>query len=569
MAEWRCFCWSRVAPQRVPGDTDPFSLPSPLPAWPQGEGFAKGRICIGELEVLQVTKFQSIWSCSLFSESSGATFYKPVEIPDGFYSLGHYGQPNNHPLHGFVLVAREVDISKTLANQQIRTVSELPAMQKPVDYTLVWSTDDWTDDNYDGCGYFWLPSPPEGYRAMGYVVTNKPEKPSLEEVRCVRSDLTGTCETTDIIFNSEAMSLRNPFKVWMTRPRARGMWAKCLSVGTFFCSSDGGSEDNLGISCLKNLSPSLHAMPNLDQVNALIKHYGPTVYFHPDEIYLPSSLPWFFKNGAMLYTRGGAVGEPIDSKGSSLPQGGRNDGEYWIDLPDGSRGSYVKHGSLESAELYVHVKPALGGTFTDLAMWVFCPFNGPVTLKVGPLNFPLSRIGEHVGDWEHFTLRVSNFTGELWSIYFSQHSGGEWVDASRLEYIEGNRAIVYSSKSGHASFPHPGNYLQGSEKLGIGIRNDTGKSNYFVDSSVRYEIIAAEYLGDAVTEPCWLQYMREWGPTVIYSSRSELEKIISFLPFTLRFSVENIFAKLPVELYGEEGPTGPKEKNMWEGDERG
>ncbi|MQL85375.1 hypothetical protein Taro_017896 [Colocasia esculenta] len=568
MAGWRCFCWSRAVSQVAGGEPELFTLPSPLPAWPEGDGFATGIVCIGELEVLQITKFQSIWSCSLLGEGKGATFYKPIEIPDGFFCLGHYGQPNDQALHGFVLVAREVDTPKTLTSHQRGAGSELPALQKPVDYMLVWSRDDWTDHNYDGCGYFWLPCPPEGYRATGYVVTDKGDKPSLEEVRCVRSDLTETCETHNIIFNSEAMSLGNPFRVWKIRPCTRGMWAKGVSVGTFFCSSFGSSEDDLCVTCLKNLNPSLNAMPNLDQINALIKHYGPTVYFHPDEMYLPSSVPWFFKNGAMLYSRDGPLGVAIDSKGSNLPQGGRNDGQYWIDLPDGDRGRHVKIGNIESAELYVHVKPALGGTFTDLAMWVFCPFNGPATVKIGPLNFPLSRIGEHIGDWEHFTLRISNFTGELWSIYFSQHSGGEWVDASNLEYIEGNKAIVYSSKSGHASFPHPGNYLQGSEKLGIGIRNDCAKSDYCVDSSVRYQIFAAEYLGDAVALPCWLQYMREWGPTIVYTSRSDLEKIISFLPFNLRFSVENIFAKLPVELYGEEGPTGPKEKNMWEGDER-
>lgn len=129
---------------------------------------------------------------------------------------------------------------------------------------------------------------------------------------------------------------------------------------------------------------------------------------------------------------------------------------------DGKARDDLKKGNIKSAALYVHVKPALGGTFTDIAMWVFCPFNGPVTIKVGFLNIAMKRIGEHVGDWEHFTLRVSNFTGELWSVFFSQHSGGEWANAFDLEFIEGNKPIVYSSKNGHASFPHPGTYLQGS-----------------------------------------------------------------------------------------------------------
>ncbi|KAL0298586.1 UNVERIFIED_CONTAM: hypothetical protein Sradi_6518400 [Sesamum radiatum] len=65
-------------------------------------------------------------------------------------------------------------------------------------------------------------------------------------------------------------------------------------------------------------------------------------------------------------------------------------------------------------------------------MWIFCPFNGPSTIKAGAFNYTFSRIGQHVGDWEHYTLRLSNFDGELWSVYFSEHSGGEWLDASEL-----------------------------------------------------------------------------------------------------------------------------------------
>ncbi|KAJ7009000.1 hypothetical protein NC653_007677 [Populus alba x Populus x berolinensis] len=74
------------------------------------------------------------------------------------------------------------------------------------------------------------------------------------------------------------------------------------------------------------------------------------------------------------------------------------------------------------------------------------------------------------------------------------NSDGEGVEAYDLEYIAGNRATVYSSKSGHASFPHPGCYIQGSPKLRRGIRNDAASSSLYVDSSIHYKNIAAEYL---------------------------------------------------------------------------
>jgi hypothetical protein len=347
------------------------------------------------------------------------------------------------------------------------------------------------------------------------------------------------------------------------------MLGKGVSVGTFLCSSGLSNGEENHIACLKNLNPLLPSMPNLQQIHALINHYGPTVFFHPEEFYLPSSVDWFFNHGALLYRKGVSKGEVIDETGSNLPCGGSNDGEFWIDLPSyNDLRDFLKHGDLKSAKLYVHVKPALGGTFTDIAMWIFAPFNGPATLKIGIKDIPLSKIGEHVGDWEHFTLRICNFAGELYSIYFSQHSGGEWVDAFDLEYIDGNKAIVYSSKNGHASYPHPGTYIQGSSKLGLGIRNDAVRSNLYLDSSIHYEVVAAEYLENVVDEPNWLQYMREWGPKIVYDSKTELDKIINALPRMLQYSVRNLFNKFPVELYGEQGPTGPKEKNNWINDER-
>ena len=552
MGGWSCFCCGNLfgaggdAAVRLP---EPFQLPAPLPAWPQGRDFAKGVICIGELDIANITQFRNIWSYS------GATFYEPEEVPDGFHCLGHYAQQNDRLLQGSLVVAREA------ASCQL--INSRPALEKPLDYTLVWTNAGVYEDDNSECGCFWLPSPPEGYEALGYVVTRGPKKPSLEAVRCVRQDLTDPCENFRSVVNVERTC-----QVWKTRPCHRGTAGRGIPVGTFFCETNSVNSQESGIPCLKNCDPNLRAMPDLEQIHALIKHYGPTVFFHPQEKYLPSSVSWFFENGATLNKKDMKMGDPILAGGSNLPAGGTNDGEYWIDLPDDDTREFVKVGNLKSAELYAHVKPAHGGTFTDIAMWVFCPFNGPATIKVGLASFALQKVGRHTGDWEHFTLRISNFSGELSSVYYSEHSGGGWVDACDLEFISGNKAIVYSSRNGHASYAHPGCYLQGSENLGVGLRNDVARSDLSIDSSTRYKIISAEYLGDAVVEPCWLQYMREWGPTVTYNSRSEVDTVLSFLPFFLRFTAEAIFDSLPAELYEEEGPTGPKEKNNWDGDER-
>ncbi|CAA7015366.1 unnamed protein product [Microthlaspi erraticum] len=575
MLGYKCLLWNNLRDLPPLKDPETFSLPAPIPQWPPGQGFGSGTINLGKLEVIKVTNFEFIWRYrSRENKNKSISFYKPKgSLPDDFHCLGHYCQSDSHPLRGYVLAARDlVDSSEQ---------GQKPALVKPVDFTPVWSSNDSAECNKpEGGGYFWSPQPPEGYRSIGFVVTKSPTKPELNEVRCVRADLTDNCETHRVIVTAVSESLSVPLFIWRTRPSERGMWGKGVCAGTFFCRTRlvAARDDlNIGIACLKNLDSSLRAMPNVDQIEALVQHYGPTLIFHPGETYLPSSVSWFFKNGAVLCEKGNPICEAIDEKGSNLPQGGSNDKQFWIDLPcgddDHQQRDFVKRGNLESSKLYVHVKPALGGTFTDLVFWSFCPFNGPATLKLGLVDLSLISIGQHVCDWEHFTLRICNFSGELYSIYFSQHSGGEWIEAYDLEFVNGSsRAVVYSSKHGHASFPKAGVYLQGSTMLGIGIRNDTARSDLLVDSSSRYEIVAAEYLGGngvaVVTEPPWLQYMREWGPKIVYDSREEVEKLVNRFPRTVRGSIATVLRKLPVELSGEEGPTGPKEKNNWYGDER-
>ncbi|CAK9153708.1 unnamed protein product, partial [Ilex paraguariensis] len=349
MSGCKCFHWSSVVNFSQP-QPQTFSLPTPITQWPEGQGFASGTINLGEIEVLLITKFEFVWGCNLLKDKKkGVSFYKPIGVPKGYFSLGHYCQSNDKPLKGFVFGAREV-VSPEPENSCFCNPDYSPALLKPLDYALIWSPDDGSQENHGECGYFWLPQPPEGYKALGFVVTKKPEKPELEEVRCVRANLTDQCEAYCLILNTSSKSPQKPFAVWKTRPQDRGMHGKGVSVGTLFCSSNWTSQEELHIACLKNLNPTLHAMPNLGQIHALIRHYGPTVFFHPREVFLPSSVSWFFENGALLHRSGASVGETIDAAGSNLPCGGTNDGEYWIDLPSDDRRERVKHGNLESAK---------------------------------------------------------------------------------------------------------------------------------------------------------------------------------------------------------------------------
>ncbi|KAK1355998.1 hypothetical protein POM88_049254 [Heracleum sosnowskyi] len=560
-----CFVESTMASSRLPSYTPfttdmklpietSFKLPAPLPSWPAGTNFATGIVDLGALQVSQITSLNKVWATyERGPDNQGSTFYEPASIPEGFFMLGCYAQPNNQPLYGWVLVAKDVSLP-----------GEQKALALPTDYTLLYYS---VPENIakSGDAYIWLPVAPDGYSAMGYVVTASPEKPPLDKVRVVRSELTEDVEFDNWIWGSEGLN------VYGLRPVDRGSKALGISMGTFNLQLNGKEMHKL--SCLTNLNFSYPSMPNLNQVHALLQAYTPVVYMHSEEKYFPSRVSWFFQNGALLYTKGqesSPVG--IAYNGGNLPQNGSNDGAYWIDLPsDNTASENLKKGNLQSAYSYIHIKPALGGTFTDIQVWLFYPFNGPSKIKIGWFTISLKQIGEHVGDWEHVTLRISNFNGELRSVYFAKHNKGDWVSSPSLEFETNNKPVVYSARYGHASYPTPGAFLHklAEEKAFVLPKNVTSKSDYRMDTGARYWILGADYLGSlGIVEEPWLNFARQWGPKKVYAIERFLQEMQKTVPGSLFKKLEQFIRSLSADILGEEGPTGPKWKDTWSGDER-
>ncbi|KAH6760871.1 DUF946 family protein [Perilla frutescens var. frutescens] len=486
---------------------------------------------LGGLKVRQITSFQKIWTVSGGGpDNAGASFLDPSPIPDGFWMLGSYAQPNNKQLFGWVLVASD---------------KSGDILKQPSNYTLIWHSD-------DNKAFFWLPTPPDGYKSLGLLVTATPDIPSLDRIRCVRSDFTADAEVDNWIWN-------HGMNVYGLRPKTRGTNAQPLSAGTFVIQSD-----TAPLSCLINKNTESTGRLNQLQMMSMFQTYAPYIYFHSDEEYLPSTVDWFFSNGALLYKKGESNPVRVEPDGANLPQGGRGDGTYWLDLPtDGRARDAVKKGDLNIAKPYIHFKPIFGGTFTDIQVWVFYPFNGHATAKVGFIKrLSMGRVGEHVGDWEHVTLRVSNFNGILYGVYLAQHSGGKWVDASTLEYESGNKFAVYASRNGHAANDRGGLYLQGGNT--VGIRNDWEKSGKVMDTGARFLVVSAE--AEMVVEPPWLNFNSKWGPTKDYDTASEVRKLKKWLPGKLKKALMNL-VKVLDQVFGMDGPAGPKTKASWNGDE--
>jgi hypothetical protein len=195
-------------------------------------GFAKGIIDLGGLEARQVTTFAKVWTTTQGGQDGlGATFFKPSPVPAGFRALGHYAQPNNRSLFGYVLVARDASGTGAL-------------LASPLDYTLAWSS-----GQDGGAGFFWLPMPPDGYKAVGVAVTTSKEKPSLDEVACVRADLTDACEDEESVWSSD----KDGFSATVLRPAVRGIDARGVRTGTFGVHVQSSAMATT-LACLKNNS---------------------------------------------------------------------------------------------------------------------------------------------------------------------------------------------------------------------------------------------------------------------------------------------------------------------------
>ncbi|XP_020207017.1 uncharacterized protein LOC109792046 [Cajanus cajan] len=138
-----------------------FKLPVPISnsSWPPGGDFASGIIDLGGLQVSQISTFNKVWGTyGGGPDNKGFTMFEPSGIPQGFYMLGSYCQPNNKPLFGWVLVAK--DVSKSINNSTLK---------QPIDYTLIWNSAS-LKISQDGPIYVWLPISPDGYKALGHVV---------------------------------------------------------------------------------------------------------------------------------------------------------------------------------------------------------------------------------------------------------------------------------------------------------------------------------------------------------------------------------------------------------------
>lgn len=286
------------------------------------------------------------------------------------------------------------------------------------------------------------------------------------------------------------------------------------------------------------------------RLQALIT-YAPRVWLHPDEEYFPSSVEFAFP----FMTRFLA-----------------GDSNYWIrstaalDSPSDTLPFFA--GDLDGAPVYAFYADK-GSQIVDLVYFFYYPYNRGKSV--------VDTIwGNHVGDWEHITVRLNRGADDVLTpvqVYLSAHSFGGAYDWAEVERTGDTHPVVYSAWGSHGVWSSPGahEYMTiGEEVLGVCVTivctdlTDDTAAGIAWDTWERvagFDYGAKAGLGDQ-TWPVWMS-----------ESFSEPGAEPSSTPGggpIFRWGNEEDCSTLGVDISDligvcrlEDGPTGPASKDTW------
>lgn len=197
----------------------------------------------------------------------------------------------------------------------------------------------------------------------------------------------------------------------------------------------------------------------------MMARYAPIFALHPEEDYSPMSTMEFIANAELrLLNRELKADRPklthrvLQGPGQlTVEKLVRYDKKYssrrlQLHVDEGNRGRGIRN-DLDDVPMYAVAKDVVedDGSLEaiEINYIIFFAYNGPYNI-VG------EKVGGHVGDFEHVTMRLCP-NGGLQGVYFNAHRNvdGNWVPAKGVKMVDG-RPYVYISKNSHGCYPSAG-----------------------------------------------------------------------------------------------------------------
>jgi len=182
----------------------------------------------------------------------------------------------------------------------------------------------------------------------------------------------------------------------------------------------------------------------------LIEQYGPIVYFHKEEKYLPLDINIILQNSTLKdFTTDQVITSPSNrelydfAKSHDFKPIGNGNVVLSID-----KSLYNHSYLLQDQPIYAIVREKEGKTY--ITYIIVFPYNGDYNiLRHG-------KAGSHPGDLEHYTVELDK-DKNLTRVHFSAHGyqDGRWVSKDQVQFEHG-RIVVFSALNGHGLYHKDG-----------------------------------------------------------------------------------------------------------------
>jgi hypothetical protein len=349
----------------------------------------------------------------------------------GYYSIGDVAIPKHAvaPRTTFVVKA-EGDV-----------------LAPPTGYTKVW--DDYgAGGDHDGA--FWEPIPPAGYQCIGHVATLGHNMPSTDLIRCIKKEYL-LAASWDKIWDDSGSGATHDVAVWQTKPNDY----RSLNTPHFKARNHYG-DPQLGSAFL---SINKSAVANDEYRGGTVTglraaQFAPIVHLANDETYQPSSAQFFLPNTQRV----NGFLDVIESLGS-----------YSDPDPVFLRGQNPASTRVPVYAEIVH-RDNLPVDTTDVIYWMFFPYNLGKSIPISEVDIPGVweedvHFGNHVGDWEHLTLRFVD--GRPSQIYLAQHEDGATYDVGDKDLsFDDFHPRIYSASGSHGLYSRPGRHVYQTTPVG-------------------------------------------------------------------------------------------------------
>ncbi|MBN1204694.1 MAG: Vps62-related protein [Myxococcaceae bacterium] len=430
------------------------------------------------LYVQQVGSFVWIYDDASTGADDDVSVWRPnLSQYPGYYSLGDVAMQNHGgPPRSTFVVKGEGDL-----------------LAMPIDYTWIWN-DKGSGGEHDGA--FWAPVAPAGYTCLGHVATPNYSKPSTDLIRCIKSSYVLSASSAWVWDDSGSHADDN-VSLYQANPKDH----RGLAVSTFVSlphyDGDGGSSRYWVLNKSATANLELKGLP----VNALTAAaLAPRVWLDPDEDFFPSSTQFFLNN---VHQSGGflVTNEGLGCDNCTNPA-----------FLDGQRPAQTRVPVY--AEIVQRTQNGQPTGITDIIYWMFYPYNNGKLVCVGyevdgNCVGDRVRFGNHVGDWEHMTVRFVD--GRPSQIHLAQHSHGQtFVYGDKVLALAQGRPTLYAADGSHGLYADEGRHVYQSLDNGDELVDDTGAGMLWDTGST---VVPFEWQtsGTYTGSLDWLNITSRWG----------------------------------------------------------